>query len=60
MLDASQEAAKSSPRWTQSMLSICGTPFSKVIGVINLLVISITNDGFIKANKENVGIESCF
>jgi len=60
MLDASQEAARSSPRRTQSMLSTRGTPSSKVIGVTNLSVIGITNDGFIKANKENISIGSCF
>jgi hypothetical protein len=42
------------------MLSMRGTLSLKVIGVTNLLVISITNNGFIKATKENVSIGSCF
>jgi hypothetical protein len=60
MLGVSQEAAKSSPRQTQSMLSTCSTLSLKVIGVINLSVIDITNNGFIKATKENISIRSCF
>ena len=60
MLGASQEAAESSPRQTRSMRGTYGTPSLKVIGVTNLLVISITNDGFIKATEENVSIRSYF
>jgi hypothetical protein len=60
MSGASQEAAKSSPRRTQSILSTRGTLSSKVIGVTNLSVIGITNDGFIKATEENMSIGSCF
>ena len=56
MSGASQEAAESSPRRTRSMLSTRGTPSSKVTGVTNLSVIGITNNGFIKATKENVSI----
>jgi hypothetical protein len=42
------------------MQSICGTPSLKVIGVTNLSVISIINNGFIKAIKENISIRSYF
>jgi hypothetical protein len=60
MSGASQEAAKSSPRQTRSIQGTRGTPSLKVIGVTNLLVIGITNNGFIKATKENVSIRSYF